>query len=86
MSYFIEVIQQGRPSIVVSAQSLDHVRMAPRPGEGEPIRLAWQADGPGKWRCLVTASIGTANGFEPVEILFTARGSRGRLAGLAVPT
>lgn len=73
MSYFIEVIQGDRPSIVVSTPTLDCVRMAPMPGEGEPRQLAWQDDGPGKWRCLVTASIGTASGFEPVEILFTAR-------------
>lgn len=73
MSYFIEIIQADRPSIVVSALSLDSVRMAPSPGEGEPRALAWQADGPGKWRCLVKASIGRESGFEPVEILFTAR-------------
>jgi hypothetical protein len=80
MSYFIEVIQDGRPSIVVSAPTLDAVRMAPRPGEGEPIKLDWQDDGPGKWRCLVTASVGTASGFAPVEILFTAQEFRsGRL-------
>jgi hypothetical protein len=73
MSYFIEIIEADRPSIVVVAQTLDHVRMAPRPGEGEPAKLNWQADGLGKWRCLVKASIGTETGFEPVEVLFTAR-------------
>lgn len=73
MPYFVEIIQADRPSIVVVAQTLDHVRMAPRPGGGVPAQLLWQADGPGQWRCLVKASIGTETGFEPVEVLFTAR-------------